>query len=66
LCKRGYTSKIRTIEDLASLGGSSLGFRGEALASVAELSASVTVTTRIQGETVGTALKIGHNGVLSK
>jgi DNA mismatch repair ATPase MutL len=31
LCKRGHTSKIRTIEDLASLGGSSLGFRGEAL-----------------------------------
>lgn len=64
LCKRGCTSKIRRFEDLASLGGTFLGFRGEALASVAELSGSVTVTTRIEGEVVATALKFGWDGKL--
>ena len=49
LCKRGCTSKIRSIEDLAHLGGTFFGFRGEALASVAELSSTATVTTRIEG-----------------
>ena len=64
LCKRGCTSKIRTIEDLALLGGTFLGFRGEALASVAELSASVALTTRVEGEVVGTTLKFGPTGKL--
>ena len=64
LCKRGCTSKIRTIEDLASIGGTFLGFRGEALASVTELSGSVTITTRVDGEVVGTALKYGGEGKL--
>ena len=66
LCKRGCTSKIRSIDDLACLGGSFLGFRGEALASVAELSSSVTITTRIEGEVVGTALKFGPEGKLMR
>ncbi len=64
LCKRGCTSKIRTIEDLATIGGTFLGFRGEALASVTELSGSVTITTRIEGEIVGSALKYGGEGML--
>ena len=64
LCKRGCTSKIRTIEDLATIGGTFLGFRGEALASVTELSGSVTITTRIEGEVVGSALKYGGAGRL--
>jgi DNA mismatch repair ATPase MutL len=64
LCKRGCTSKIRNIDDLASLGGTFLGFRGEALASVAELSSAVTITTRIEGEIVATALKFGADGKL--
>lgn len=62
LCKRACTSKIRTIDDLERLGGSSLGFRGEALASIAELSEDVTVTTRVEGEVVGTLLKYGPAG----
>ncbi|KPI45098.1 DNA mismatch repair protein MutL [Cyphellophora attinorum] len=62
LCKRGCTSKIRTIEDLTTLGGRSLGFRGEALASVVNTSDAVLITTRIEGEMVGTALKFGANG----
>ena len=62
LCKRACTSKIRTIDDLERLGGSSLGFRGEALASVAELSENITITTRVEGEMVGTLLKYGPAG----
>lgn len=64
LCKRGYTSKIRTFEDLTQLGGSFLGFRGEALASIAALSQSVQVTTRVDGEVVGTQLKFDAAGKL--
>lgn len=66
LCKKGCTSKIRTIEDLAALGGASLGFRGEALASAADISGSVLITTCIQGEKVGAALQFGPNGTLLK
>ncbi|ETN37378.1 uncharacterized protein HMPREF1541_08369 [Cyphellophora europaea CBS 101466] len=62
LCKRGCTSKIRTIDDLASLGGSFLGFRGEALASATNISSSLLITTRVEGEVVGSALKYGMNG----
>ena len=64
LCKRGYTSKIKTTQDLETLGGSSLGFRGEALASIAGLSNAVLITTRIDGELVGSASKFGPDGHL--
>lgn len=64
LCKRGCTSKIRSLEDLSRLGGSFLGFRGEALASIAELSNAVTITTRIDGEIVGSSLTFGSSGML--
>lgn len=64
LCKRGCTSKIRSLDDLNRLGGTFLGFRGEALSSVAELSKAVTVTTRVDGEMVGTMLIFGASGML--
>jgi DNA mismatch repair ATPase MutL len=64
VCKRGCTSKITTIEDLEQLGGTSLGFRGEALASVADLSESVILTTCVDGETKGTCLTYGSAGLL--
>jgi DNA mismatch repair ATPase MutL len=66
VCKRGCTSKIKTFEDLDKLGGSFLGFRGEALASVVELSEAVALTTRVDGEVVGTTLKFGRDGGLQK
>ena len=66
LCKRGFTSKIRTLEDLAQLGGTFLGFRGEALASIAELSESIAFTTRVDGETVGTKMKFDSKGKLTR
>ena len=56
------TSKISSEDDLTSVGGSSLGFRGEALASVAGLSGSLTINTRVEGEQVATALKINQHG----
>ena len=56
------TSKINGEDDLRVLGGSSLGFRGEALASIAEMSGSLTITTRVEGEQVATALKINRRG----
>ncbi|EXJ73960.1 uncharacterized protein A1O5_02254 [Cladophialophora psammophila CBS 110553] len=65
LCKRGCTSKIRSLEDLDRLGGSYLGFRGEALASIVELSQAVIVTTRVDGEVVGTSIKYIASGMLS-
>jgi len=64
LCRRGFTSKIRSMSDLATLGGTFLGFRGQALASLAELSESVIVTTRIDGEVVGSTLRFGSDGAL--
>ncbi|OQE09006.1 hypothetical protein PENFLA_c119G05452 [Penicillium flavigenum] len=65
VCKRAFTSKIQTLDDLKNVGGSSLGFRGEALASVAELSGVLAVTTRVESEVAGRCLKYGRNGELT-
>lgn len=45
LGRAGRTSKITSFEDLRTLGGTTLGFRGQALASANNLG-TVTVTTR--------------------
>ncbi|KAJ5183806.1 hypothetical protein N7492_001422 [Penicillium capsulatum] len=65
VCKHTFTSKIQTINDLKNVGGSSLGFRGEALASVAEMSGGVTITTRTTSDVTGSCLKYARDGELS-
>lgn len=62
VARRYCTSKLINEHDLTVIGGSSLGFRGEALASAAEMSGSMTVTTRVEGEQVATTLKISQQG----
>ena len=62
VARRYCTSKLTDADELASIGGTSLGFRGEALASAAEMSGGMMVTTRVEGEQVATALKIDQQG----
>jgi DNA mismatch repair protein MutL len=55
------TSKISTEDDLANIH--TLGFRGEALASIAAVS-QVTMVTRVEEEAVGTLLRLDSGEVL--
>ena len=65
VCKRHCTSKITSFEDISKIGGQSLGFRGEALASAAEMSGSLILSTRIEGESTATSLKISCQGSIN-
>jgi DNA mismatch repair protein MutL len=67
LGRRGHTSKLRNYEELASVVGKTLGFRGEALASVNSM-AEVTITTKTSTEPVAAALQLVpiEGGVLTQ
>ncbi|KAI8954788.1 hypothetical protein F4801DRAFT_531603 [Xylaria longipes] len=67
LGKRGHTSKLRSIEELGNLVGKTLGFRGEALASVNSM-ADVTITTKISTEPIAAVLQLIPNkgGILTQ
>lgn len=61
--RRHSTSKLRTAEDLTRI--TTLGFRGEALASIAAVS-RVTLATRAIGEPVGTLLRLEGGQVVTR
>ncbi|KAI6378735.1 hypothetical protein MCOR25_002156 [Pyricularia grisea] len=61
LGRRGHTSKLKSAEELETIGGTSLGFRGEALAAMAAV-AKVTVTTRTAADDTATVFDLLANG----
>ncbi|KAF2705199.1 hypothetical protein K504DRAFT_471695 [Pleomassaria siparia CBS 279.74] len=64
VCRRYCTSKIRDFNDLKEVGGKWLGFRGEAMASMAEMSGALSISTRVEGEPVAVLMKFGRSGEL--
>lgn len=65
LGRRGHTSKLRAFDEIRAIGGKSLGFRGEALAS-ANVLAKVMITTRTSGEPVAARLHLLDTGGVAK
>ena len=66
LARRNCTSKIRSLEDLANIGGRFLGFRGVALASAAEMSGGLFISTQIDCEPVGEVLSFDRRGNIQR
>ncbi|KAI9812482.1 MAG: hypothetical protein M1827_004713 [Pycnora praestabilis] len=62
VCRRYCTSKIQDLDDLRNVGAQWLGFRGEALASAAEMAGKLSVITRVDGESVAVTMKVGRMG----
>lgn len=60
------TSKIKSLADLSNIGGKSLGFRGQALASAAEICGSMILSTRVDSEPMGVSLTINWQGRIEK
>ncbi|KAF2222444.1 histidine kinase-like ATPase, partial [Elsinoe ampelina] len=63
---RYCTSKITNEQDLERVGSLSLGFRGEALSHIAEMSSELALTTRVDGEGAGSHLTFSRDGKLEK
>jgi len=61
--ERHATSKIKSIDDLFHI--KTMGFRGEALASIAGVS-QVEIKTKKEGEPVGTCIRIENSVVISQ
>ncbi|KAF1989573.1 hypothetical protein K402DRAFT_390533 [Aulographum hederae CBS 113979] len=62
VCRRYCTSKLKDYSELEKIGGACLGFRGEALASLAEVAGGLAVVTRVEGEGVAVRLDVGREG----
>ncbi|KAF4446616.1 hypothetical protein F53441_9747 [Fusarium austroafricanum] len=67
LGRRCHTSKLRNFEELHLKGGTTLGFRGEALASANSL-ATIKITTRTAKDPVASLLQLdcGSGGISKK
>lgn len=67
LGRMGHTSKLTSFEELKTFGGSTLGFRGQALASANSLG-RVTVVTRCSGDPTAVKLTLcaGVGGIESQ
>lgn len=63
-CRKHCTSKLTQLNDLGEIGGRYLGFRGEALASLAEMTRSLTITTRVDGESIALSLRVARDGAV--
>jgi DNA mismatch repair protein PMS2 len=63
ICKPHHTSKIRTMEDISLL--ETLGFRGEALGSLATLS-EISIVTKTKNQKIGNELKFEGNELISQ
>ena len=66
VCRPHCTSKIQDFQDITTIGGSSLGFRGEALASIADISGSLTISTKAEGDSTAVSLKISRSGEVER
>jgi DNA mismatch repair protein MutL len=60
LGRRAHTSKLREYSELANIGRTSLGFRGEALAGVNAV-ANVTITTKRSGDPIAWKIELIHS-----
>jgi len=66
LGRPGYTSKLRSYEQLSTIGGSSLGFRGVALASANAMAKKISVTTRSPTDQHATTFDLSPAGGIEK
>ncbi|KAB5580786.1 histidine kinase-like ATPase, partial [Coniochaeta sp. 2T2.1] len=62
---RGCTSKLRTFEDIQTVGGVTLGFRGDALASATTVG-TLSIVTRTAGEPTASRLLFSEKGGVGK
>ncbi|KAK9238824.1 hypothetical protein V1525DRAFT_357589 [Lipomyces kononenkoae] len=62
MCLQHTTSKIQKFEDLHTARVETLGFRGEALASLAEIAGNLEITTRAKGDSVAERWSVRKDG----
>jgi DNA mismatch repair protein MutL len=64
--RRFCTSKLTDLGHLARIGGTSLGFRGEAISSMLTMAERVEITTMIEGEAVAVKLTLMNDSSKNK